>query len=123
MNITEKENLVDLNSLRSLLGDSNEGIVEILNLFLTHIPPSMVDIKGLLDKQDWDGLRKRIHSIKSYYGYVGNQKLNEKLSQWESDLQENKPGIDHQANMSELETKTAATLEKIKQVLHDDFGK
>ena len=123
METSENENLVNLASLRSLLGDSNESIVEILNLFIANIPPSIADIKSLLEKQDWDGLRKRIHSIKSYYGYVGNDKLNEKLSQWETDLQENKPGIDHQANMSELETKSTATLARIQQVLRDDFGK
>ena len=115
--------LVNLTSLRSLLGDSNESIIEILNMFLTHIPPSMVEIKGLLEKQDWDALRKKVHSIKSYYGYVGNDQLNEKLSRWESDLQGNTPGIDHQAIMSELETKTTATLARIQQVLRDDFGK
>jgi HPt (histidine-containing phosphotransfer) domain-containing protein len=117
-----KNALVNLSSLRNLLGDSNESIKEILNLFIENIPPSIADIKGLLTNQDWDGLRKRIHSIKSYYGYVGNDDLNAKLSQWETDLSEAKAGIDHQGLMSELEDKSAATVIHIQEIIKNELG-
>ena len=114
--------LVDLGPLRNLLGDNDEGIVEILNIFIAHIPPSIVEIKSLLEKQDWDALRKKVHSIKSYYGYVGNDKLNHMLDEWDAALTRNQPDIDHQGIITELEIKSGAILQRIQQILLKNFG-
>lgn len=114
--------LVDLASLRNLLGDNEEGIVEILNIFIAHIPPSIVEIKSLLEKQDWNALRNKVHSIKSYYGYVGNDKLNHMLDEWDAALTRNQPGIDHQGIMAELEIKSEAILQRIQQILMNNFA-
>jgi len=123
MEIREKESqLVDLGPLRNLLGDNEEGIVEILNVFISQIPPSIVEIKSLLEKQDWNALRNKVHSIKSYYGYVGNDKLNHMLDEWDAALTRNQPGIDHQGIMAELEIKSEAILQRIQQILLKDFG-
>jgi len=123
MEIRENESqLVDLGPLRNLLGDNEEGIVEILNIFISHIPPSIIEIKSLLEKQDWDALRKKVHSIKSYYGYVGNDKLNRMLDEWDIALTRNQPDIDHQGIMAELETKSEAILQHIQQILLRNFG-
>ncbi len=122
MEIRENESpLVDLGPLRNLLGDSEEGIVEILNIFISHIPPSIVEIKSLLEKQDWNALRNKVHSIKSYYGYVGNDKLNHMLDEWDAALTRNQPGIDHQGIMAELEIKSEAILQRIQQILLKNF--
>jgi HPt (histidine-containing phosphotransfer) domain-containing protein len=123
MEIRENESqLVDLGPLRNLLGDNEEGIVEILNIFISHIPPSIVEIKFLLEKQDWNALRNKVHSIKSYYGYVGNDKLNHMLDEWDAALTRNQPGIDHQGIMAELEIKSEAILQRIQQILLKNFG-
>ena len=123
MEIRENESqLVDLSPLRNLLGDNEEGIVEILNIFIAHIPPSIVEIKSLLEKQDWNALRNKVHSIKSYYGYVGNDKLNHMLDEWDAALTRNHPGIDHQGIMTELEIKSEAILQRIQQILLKNFG-
>ena len=114
--------LVDLAPLRNLLGDNEEGIVEILNIFTAHIPPSIVEIKSLLEKQDWDALRSKVHAIKSYYGYVGNDKLNYMLDEWDAALTRNQPGIDHQGIMAELEIKSEAILQRIQQILLKNFA-
>lgn len=123
MEIHENESqLVDLGPLRNLLGDNEEGIVEILNIFISHIPPSIIEIKSLLEKQDWDALRKKVHSIKSHYGYVGNDQLNHMLDEWDAALTRNQPGIDHQGIMTELEIKSDAILQRIQQILLKNFG-
>jgi HPt (histidine-containing phosphotransfer) domain-containing protein len=123
MEIHENENqLIDLGPLRNLLGDNEEGIVEILNIFISHIPPSIVEIKSLLEKQDWDALRRKVHSIKSYYGYVGNDKLNHMLDEWDAALARNQPDIDHQGIVAELEIKSEAILQRIQQILLNNFG-
>ena len=123
MEIRENESqLVDLGPLRNLLGDNEEGVVEILNIFISHIPPSIVEIKSLLEKQDWNALRNKVHSIKSYYGYVGNDKLNHMLDEWDAALTRNQPDIDHQGIMAELEIKSEAILQHIQQILLKNFG-
>ena len=123
MEIRENESqLVDLGPLRTLLGDNEEGMVEILNLFISHVPPSIDEIKFLLEKQDWNALRNKVHSIKPYYGYVGNDKLNHRLDEWDVALTRNQPGIDHQGIMSELEIKSEAILQRIRQILLENFG-
>jgi len=122
MEIHENENeLVDLGPLRNLLGNNEEGIVKILNIFISQIPPSIVEIKSLLEKQDWDALRKKVHSIKSYYGYVGNDKLNHMLDEWDAALTRNQPDIDHQGIIAELEIKSGAILQRIQQILLKNF--
>jgi HPt (histidine-containing phosphotransfer) domain-containing protein len=122
MEIRMKENqLVDLAPLRNLLGDNDEGIVEILNIFIAHIPPSVVEIRSLLEKQDWDALRNKVHAIKSYYGYVGNDKLNHMLDEWDVALTKNQPAIDHLGIMAELEIKSEAILQSIQQMLLNNF--
>jgi HPt (histidine-containing phosphotransfer) domain-containing protein len=123
MEIRENESqLVDLGPLRNLLGDNEEGIVEILNIFISQIPPGIIEIKSLLEKQDWHALRNKVHSIKSYYGYVGNDKLNHLLDEWDAALTRNQPGIDHQGIMAELEIKSEAILQRIQQILLKNFG-
>ena len=123
MEIRENENqLVDLGPLRNLLGDNEEGVVEILNIFISHIPPSIVEIKSLLEKQDWNALRNKVHAIKSYYGYVGNDKLNYMLDEWDAALTGNQPDMDHQAIMAELEIKSEAILQRIQQILLNNFA-
>jgi len=123
MEIRENESqLVDLGPLRNLLGDNEEGVVEILNIFIAHIPPSIVEIKSLLEKQDWDALRSKVHAVKSYYGYVGNDKLNHMLNEWDAALTRNQPDINHQGIMTELEIKSEAILQRIQQILLNNFA-
>jgi len=123
MEIHENEDqLVDLGPLRNLLGDNERSIVEILNIFIAQIPPGIVEIKSLLEKQDWDALRNKVHSIKSYYGYVGNDKLNHMLDEWDAALTRNQPDIDHQGIMAELEIKSEAILRRIEQILLKNFA-
>ena len=95
--------LIDLVPLRNLLGGREEGVVEILNIVISQIPPSIAEIKSLLEKQDWDALRNKVHTIKSYYGYVGNDELSHMLDEWDAALTRNQPGIDHHGILAELE--------------------
>jgi HPt (histidine-containing phosphotransfer) domain-containing protein len=123
--MTVKENesvLVNLVALRELLGNSRESIIEILTLFVIHIPPSIDEIKELLSNRRWDDLRKKVHSVKSYYGYVGNVSLNEKLTEWEVALSENPTAYDHETIMNEMDTKSMATVVYIQRIMREEFS-
>lgn len=116
MNITQNQSLVDLTSLRELLGDHEESIREILSMFVANIPGSLTEVRSLFEKQEWDALRKKVHSIKSYYGYVGQVELNEKLSTWESDLASGK-GQDGEPFLISLEEKSDLILKELSVIL------
>jgi HPt (histidine-containing phosphotransfer) domain-containing protein len=113
--------LIDLAPLRNLLG-KEESVVEILNIVISQIPPSIVEIKSSLGKQDWDALRNKVHAIKSYYGYVGNDKLNHMLDEWDAALTRNQPGVDHQRIMAELEKESEVMIQRIRQILLKHLG-
>ena len=91
-------------------------------IVISQIPPSIVEIKSLLEKQDWDALRNKVHTIKSYYGYVGNDKVNYMLDEWDTALTRNQTDIDHQGIMAELEVKSDAILQRVQQILLMNFG-
>jgi hypothetical protein len=63
-----------------------------------------------------------VHAIKSYYGYVGNDKLSHLLDEWDAALTRSQPAIDHQGIMAELEIKSEAILQNIRQVLLNNFA-
>ena len=118
MKIQENEtDLVDLSYLRNQVSGRTGQMKEILNLFIAHTPPAIGDIKLLLEKRHWADLRNRIHGIKSYYGYLGNNTLLQKLVDWEDALIANPENYDHHVIMKELELKTTAITEKLKQIL------
>lgn len=100
------------------MGGSTEGITEILNLFITHTPVGIAEIKQLLASQEWAGLRKKIHSLKSYYGYVGNDELSARLEEWEQAVVSQTP-FNHQSAMTELEEKTVLIIDHLKTILKD----
>ncbi len=114
--VKDEKPLVDLSSLRNLLGGSVEGITEILNLFITHTPDSVAEIKQLLASEEWEGLKRKIHSIKAYYGYVGNDELNAKLEKWENAIGSHS-SYNHQSIMAELDEKTVLIVEQLKIML------
>src|SRR5689334_5287409 len=118
----DETQLIDLVPLRNLLGGKEESVVEILSIVISQIPPSLIEIRSLLEKQDWDALRNKVHAIKSYYGYVGNDKLYNMLDEWDAALSRNQPGIDHQGIMAKLEIKSEAILERIQQMLLNNFA-
>ena len=118
MNIPENESLlVDLNYLNTQLGGRKEQVREIVNLFIAHTPPAIVEIKELIEERAWQKLRGKIHHIKSYYGYLGNDSLYQKLVNWEQAVQKNPEDYNHREEMYILDQKTSLIVARLKQFL------
>ncbi len=109
--------LVDLNYLNRQVKGKKEQLLEILKLFITHVPPAIIEIKQLVEKKAWPELRGKIHNIKSYYGYLGNNSLQQKLVDWEQALQNNPGDYNHSEAMDDLDRKTILIVERLKQIL------
>lgn len=118
MNIPENESLlVDLSYLNRQFGGRKDQVREIVNLFIAHTPLAIVEIKQLVEEKAWQNLSSKIHSIKSYYGYLGNNALLQKLVGWEQALKENPDAYNHREMINDLDRKTLLIIERLKQTL------
>src|SRR6478609_8324251 len=118
MNSLENESpLVDLNYLNKQLGGRKEQVRQIINLFIEHTSPAIVEIKQLVEEKAWQDLRSKIHHIKSYYAYLGNNSLYQQLVDWEQALKQNPEDYNHSETMDVLDQKTSLIVARLKQYL------
>ena len=107
---------VNLNSLRELLSDNEDGINEILKLVITTIPPALQELNHLMATQQWHHLKTKIHTTKIYYAYVGQNDLTERLSAWEVELASGK-GRDCLPLLRELEEKSHRIIRELEKLI------
>jgi len=70
----------------------------------------------------WQDLRSKIHHIKSYYGYLGNNSLIQKLVDWEQALRTNSENYNRVELMDELD-RTLLIVAQLKQIVRDSNPK
>lgn len=66
---------LDFEHLRSLTGDDNEFMIEILELIVEQSPDVVTDMHTQLQAQDYTSLGATAHKYKSSINILGNQKL------------------------------------------------
>lgn len=120
MNQEKEDSLIDLQYLNSQLGGRTRQIREMLGLFIVHTPPSIKELNHLLQNQQWDELKRKIHGIKPYYSYIGNSLLYKKLEEWEHAILENKDQYNHAQVLSELERLNPQIVEKLELILRSE---
>ena len=72
-------NIIDVERIKqSTSGD--EGIMlDIINLGLERIEKSQVEIREILEKEDWDGLAQTIHKLRPVLHFVGIVTIEDEL--------------------------------------------
>lgn len=66
---------LDFEHLRSLTGEDNEFMIEILELIVEQSPDVLTEMHTQLDAQDFESLGATAHKYKSSINILGNQKL------------------------------------------------
>lgn len=122
MSQANKNTIVDISKLYKQLGGKKDKIKAILHLFIEHTPPSIVEIRQLLDQRQWSDLRNKVHSIKSYYGYLGNNNLLQRLEEWEQGLVTSPDDYNHFAIMLDLESNTPLIVDALKEIIQSDLS-
>lgn len=67
--------LVNLEYLKENFGDDIEFQREMLTTFMETVPDEVDRLAGLVKNQEWNGVRKVAHSVKSSISLLGNREL------------------------------------------------
>ncbi len=62
---------VNLDYLKSLVGDDPETIREMLNIFCEDVPKYLDTLQKAQDNNEWEGVARTAHSLKSSMGFTG----------------------------------------------------
>lgn len=73
-----KTDSIDLKSLKSYIGNNDEDLIEMIELFLRVIPPQTAKMKVSLAQNDWQSLNYIAHQIKPSLDVLGFKKANKK---------------------------------------------
>ena len=73
-----KTDSIDLKTLKSYIGNNNEDIIEMIELFLQLIPSQMAQMKISIDQNDWQSVNYISHQIKPSLDVLGFKTAKEK---------------------------------------------
>lgn len=62
---------VNLDYLKSLVGDDPETIREMLNIFCEDVPKYLENMQNAQDADNWPDVARTAHSLKSSMGFTG----------------------------------------------------
>jgi HPt (histidine-containing phosphotransfer) domain-containing protein len=77
--ITPQNKLYDLEYLRSVSGNNEEFIREMVLTFTQTIPPLLLEMKAALENSDWQKLARHAHQIKPSFTLMGLNGLRNKI--------------------------------------------
>ncbi len=66
---------VNLDYLKSLVGDDPETIREMLNIFSEDVPKYLDAMQKGQDSNNWEEVARNAHSLKSSMGFTGRQDM------------------------------------------------
>jgi PAS domain S-box-containing protein len=89
----------DFSYLRSVSGNNEDFIREMIQTFIQTIPPILNDMERSLEEKDWVRLSRLAHQIKPSFALMGMTELRSKLLQIEENAKSNQ-------NLSELPSLT-----------------
>ncbi|MGB0166773.1 MAG: response regulator, partial [Luteibaculum sp.] len=84
---------VDLSSLREMVGNEQEVVREMLEIFKEDTPIYLENIERELAKENWESVAKTCHTLKSSIGFMGRTDLVEMAKQLQT--QKTKPAKNH----------------------------
>lgn len=110
---------IHLDYLHQLSGNDFGFEKEILQQFMTQAPDELSHLEKYMENNDFDGVRRTAHSLKSTVGYVGlADELHVYLEQIERDaVSENNKHFRH--NFNHIKSKCELALAEVKTLLHN----
>lgn len=66
---------VNLDYLKSLVGDDPETIREMLTIFCEDVPKYLITMQKAQEENDWQSVARTAHSLKSSMGFTGRDDM------------------------------------------------
>ena len=121
-NIPEKSDTfhhINLEYLHQLSGNDNGFEKEILQQFMTQAPEELSHLERHIEENNFEGVRRTAHSLKSTVGYVGlADELHPHLEQIEKDAVNENNG-EFRNNFNLIKSKCKSALDEVKILLNN----
>jgi CheY-like chemotaxis protein/HPt (histidine-containing phosphotransfer) domain-containing protein len=85
----EDNDIINLQKLIALSGNSMATVNNIIQVFLSQIPKQMENLTGLVAQEDWDSVQALSHKMKSSYAILGANSVKSLLETMEADCKHN----------------------------------
>lgn len=86
---TGDSDIINLQKLTSLSGNSKTAVNNIIQVFLKQVPKQMEHLIGLVADKDWDNVKMLSHKMKSSYAIIGANSVRSLLEAIEEDCRQN----------------------------------
>ena len=79
---------IDLTYIKEIAGGNDEVIKDMIDLFKIQVSEMMTEMKNCNAKNDWKGLRRIVHTLKTSSKVMGMHKVAENLQEFEIQVKE-----------------------------------
>src|SRR5690606_33414674 len=86
---SDKAQMIDLENLFELSGNSPETVSTIISLFLSQAPEKIQELQLFLREKNWEELKMLCHKMKSSYALLGVADLRKYMEVMEEDCMKN----------------------------------
>ncbi len=66
-----EEKLYDLTAVSQAVGGDKESVKDMIRIFLSTLPPYFKEIKRHIEDENWKGVAKTAHTVKSNINMIG----------------------------------------------------
>jgi hypothetical protein len=104
----------EFGSLLTLLDGDEEALKTILKAFIEDVPENVSGIRIDCENKNWLAAKRKVHHIKPFYGYAGDQKIIALLDKWLLEFEDAPTTFDFRNDLQKLEFTTHALILKLK---------
>jgi CheY-like chemotaxis protein len=109
------EKLYDLSMIHGLSGGDQAFIRQMVELFVDTMPASAIELQSMTDQQQWDGVGKLAHKLKSTTGSMGMESIKDEIRAVEQNCKKNENLDQTPALVQKVILVINQTVEQLKQ--------
>ena len=111
--------LTNLDYLKNMAGDSNEIIVEMIEMFIDQVPEYIDSMNEAIKNKNWDDLKLHVHSSKSSVAIVGMNILRADMQTFENAVKDGKRINEYPELLAHFITETNKGINELKEILKE----
>jgi HPt (histidine-containing phosphotransfer) domain-containing protein len=112
-----KQPIVDLTYIKSIAGDDEGFIKEMLQMFLASTPAEIDNIEKYFKENDYRMMAASAHKIKAPVQMMGDKDITDLLLSIEMAAKNNAPAADVEVIIEKVKTKMNVLIEAVKELI------